>query len=295
MGIPDDLLVDLRDEFFQTGGLVGSLAVKHLIEYHSHRPNITLGGVGAAVENFRAHIHGASHEGLMNLIEFSAFLVILGESKICDFVGLVLDEDIGGLEVSVYDGVLVQVLIAADELFDDDDGLGLRQFLALFENILETALVAQLLEEVDVVGRLLHVIQLHDVLVLYRLHNLDLVLQRLVEFLGILLDVRSRDGLHRDEVTVSDVRALVDLPIGAAADLLVDVDDERLDELVVGSAQLRGLLLDLRYLALVDLIRHSIIQTHIHIHTLSAIIHPQKKTSTHHSLLCTLNWEHPGN
>ena len=213
----------------------------------------------------------------MDLIEFSAFLVILGESKICDFVGLVLDEDIGGFEVPVDDGVLVQVLIAADELLDDDNGLGLWQFLALFENVLEAALVAQLLEEVDVVGGLLHVIQLHDVLVLDRLHNLDLVLQRLVEFLRILLDVGSRDGLHRDEVTGADVCALVDLPIGAAADLLVDVDDERLDELVVGSAQLRGLLLDLRYLALVDLIRHSIIQTHIHIHTLSAIINPQQK------------------
>jgi hypothetical protein len=175
--ISDDLLIDLGNELFQAGGLVGSLTVKHLIKNDSHGPNIALGGISAAIENFRAHIHGASHQGLMYLIELSAFLIVLSESEICDFVGLIFDEDIRWFEVPVNDRVFVEVFIAADELLDDNNGFCLWQFLALLEHVLKTALVAQLLEEIDVVSRLLHVKQFDDVLVLYRLHNLDLVLE----------------------------------------------------------------------------------------------------------------------
>lgn len=157
--------------------------------------------------------------------------------------------------------MFVQVFVAANELLDDNDGFGLGQLLALLEYVLETALIAQFLEEVDVVGALLHVVQFHDIIVLDGLHDLDLVLERLVELLRVFLDVGRGNCLDCDEVSVADVGALIYLTIRSAADLLVDVDDEGLDELVVGGAQLGRLLFDLGDLSLVDLIRHSIIRT----------------------------------
>lgn len=50
------------------------------------------------------------------------------------------------------DAVLMQILIAADELLHYEDGLRLGHLLAFFEDILEGPFVAELLKKVDVVG-----------------------------------------------------------------------------------------------------------------------------------------------
>lgn len=197
----------------------------------------------------------------MYLIKLSTFLVVLGETEVGDFISFILDEYVGWLEIAVDHRVLMKVFVTADELLNDNDGFGLGQLFALLEYVLETALIAQLLEEIDVVGALLHVVQFHDIIILDGLHDLDLVLQRLVELLGVFLDVGCRDSLDCDEVAGADIGALIHLPVRSTADLLVDVDDEGLHELVVGGAQLGCLLLDLGDLTLVDLIRHSIIHT----------------------------------
>lgn len=212
------------------------LAVEHLVEDDSHGPDVTLGRVGAAVEDFWAHVHGTAHQRLVDLVQLRALLVVLGEPEICDLVGLILDEDVGGLEVAMDDGVLVQVLVPSDELLDDDNCLGLGQFFPLLQHILKRALVAQLLEEVDVVGGFLDIVEFYDVVILDGLHDLDLILERLVKLLRVLLDVGGGDGLDGDEVARADIGALVDLAIGTPSDLLVDVDDERLHKLIVGCA-----------------------------------------------------------
>jgi hypothetical protein len=79
------------------------LAVEHLIEDDSHGPDITFSGVGASVEYFRTHVHRTSHERLVDLIEFRPLLIVFGKTKIGNFVCLVLDEDVGGLEISMND------------------------------------------------------------------------------------------------------------------------------------------------------------------------------------------------
>jgi len=73
----------------------------------------------------------------VDLIQFCPLLEKLGKAEICEFVGFVLNEYVGGFEVSVDDGVLMQVAIAGDELLDYDEGLSLRHLLALFEDLLE--------------------------------------------------------------------------------------------------------------------------------------------------------------
>lgn len=197
----------------------------------------------------------------MYLIELGAFLVIFGETEVGNLVCFVLDKYVSWLKVAVDDRVLMQVFVAPYQLLDDNDGFCLGQLLALLEYVLETALIAQFLEEIDVVGALLHVVQFHDILVLDGLHDLNLVLERFVELLGVFLDVGCGDSLDCDEVSIADIGPFIDLSIRTTADLLVDVDDEGLDELVVGSAQLGRLFLDLGDLSLVDLIRHLIIHT----------------------------------
>jgi hypothetical protein len=36
---------------------MGCLAEEHLVEYDAHGPHIAFGGVGAAVQDLRAHVH----------------------------------------------------------------------------------------------------------------------------------------------------------------------------------------------------------------------------------------------
>ena len=69
------------------------------------------------------------------------------------------------------------------------------------------------MEEVDVVGGFLDIVQLNDVLVFYGLHDFDLVFQGVIELLGVFLDVTGADGLDGHEVAVSDICALIDLTV----------------------------------------------------------------------------------
>lgn len=94
----------------------------------------------------------------MYLIELGTFLVVFGETEVGDLVGLVLDEDVGWLEIAMDHRMFVQIPVAANELLYDDDGFGFGQLLALLEYVLQTALITQFLEEIDVVGALLHVV-----------------------------------------------------------------------------------------------------------------------------------------
>lgn len=86
--------------------------------------------------------------------------------------------------------MLVKILVASDKLLHDDQTLRFRQFLPLFEDILQRPLVAQFLEEIDVVGRFLDIVQLHNILVLDGFHYLDLVFERIVKFLRVFLYLR---------------------------------------------------------------------------------------------------------
>lgn len=213
-----------------------SFTEKELIKDDSHGPYVTFGRISASVEDFRTHIHRTADQRLMDLLEFSTFLEELGKAKVSKFVSLVLDEDVGGFEVPVDDRVLMQVAIATDELFDDDESFRLGHFLAFFEYVLEGAFVAELLEKIDVIRRLLDIVKFDDVRVFDGLHDLDLVFEGLVEFLGVLLDVGSGDSFDCHEIAGADVSPLEDLAVGAPADFLVNVDDEGFHELVVGSA-----------------------------------------------------------
>ena len=77
--------------------------IKHLVENDAHGPYVTFGGVSVSIENFGTHVHGAADKRLVDLLQFRAFLVVLGESEVSDFVGFVFDENVRGFEISVND------------------------------------------------------------------------------------------------------------------------------------------------------------------------------------------------
>lgn len=59
----------------------------------------------------------------MYLIELSSLLVIFGKSEVSYFIGLVFNEYISGFEISVNNGVLMQIPISPNKLLHDDNTL----------------------------------------------------------------------------------------------------------------------------------------------------------------------------
>jgi hypothetical protein len=45
-----------------------SFSVEHLVENNTHGPDVTFGGIGAAIEDLGTHVHGATNQGLVDLI-----------------------------------------------------------------------------------------------------------------------------------------------------------------------------------------------------------------------------------
>ena len=56
----------------------------------------------------------------MDLLQLSSFLVVLGKTKISYLISLILYEDVGWLEVTMNNRVLVQVPVPVYQLLDDD-------------------------------------------------------------------------------------------------------------------------------------------------------------------------------
>ena len=105
---------------------MGRFSEKHLVKDHAHRPDITLGGVGASVKDLRAHVHGAAHQRLVNLIKLRPFLIVFSKPKISNLVCFMLDENIGRFQIPVDNRMLMQISVAPDKLFHDNNTLRFR-------------------------------------------------------------------------------------------------------------------------------------------------------------------------
>lgn len=142
LGEADNLLVDFGDELLEGGRLVGGLAVEHLIENYSHRPHITLGGIGTSIKNLRTHVHRTANQRLVNLIQLSPLLVILRKPKIRNLVSLILNQNISRLKIAVNNRMLMQITVPPNKLLNNNNRLSLGQFLPLLQYILQRSLIA---------------------------------------------------------------------------------------------------------------------------------------------------------
>ena len=149
------------------------------------------------------------------------------------------------------DGMFVKIFVAIDELAHDDYSFVFGELFSFLKDIFERASIAELLEQINVVRGLFDIIQFHNVFIFDGLHDLDFVLERFVEFLWIFFYVAGGYSFHGHQLACSNIGTLEHLTVGAAPDLVVDVDDEGLNELIVGGAQLGRFLLDFLHLSLV--------------------------------------------
>ena len=145
----------------------------------------------------------------MNGIKLGSFLIVFGETKISNFINFIFDKNVGRLEISVDDFVFVEIFVPMDNLLGDDQDLGFGKFFSVIEHILKRTPIAELLEQINIFGRFLNIIELHDVGILKSFHDINLVPKGIKKFLWVFFDVDCGDSLHSDEVSIADISTLI--------------------------------------------------------------------------------------
>ena len=219
------------------------LTKQHLVKNDSHRPNVAFRRVSIAIKYLGTHVHRTTNQRLMDLIKLGTLLIKLGKTKISKFISFIFDKNVGRFEVSMNHGVFVEVFITINYLSHDDNGFVLREFFPFIENVLEWTSVAEFLEQVNVIRGLFDIKELYNVLVLYRLHNFDFVFQGFVELLRVFFDVAGRNCFNCYELAGAYISAFEDFTIRTASNFVVNVNNKRLNEFVIRSAQLSSFLL----------------------------------------------------
>ena len=149
------------DQFGDGVRFEGAVSVEHFVEDDADGPNIGLVGVDLAVEDFGGHVDGGAQHGFRHL----GFLETFAEAEITNFEDAIVEEDVIGLEVPMHDVVLVEDLEGFEELFEDEEGFFFLEGVFLPEEPLQSAAVAVLVDEVEVVLGFEHVVVGDDVFV----------------------------------------------------------------------------------------------------------------------------------
>ncbi len=122
----------------------------------------------------------------------------------------------------MHDIVLVKHLKSLDELFEDEQGLLLDNEFILPELGLEGSPVAELIDEVEVVGSLEHVDVLDDMIVFLDIsEDVNFIYCAFLQLL-VLLEPADLDHLHRVLLSIVLIRRSVDLTVGPFPDYLVE-------------------------------------------------------------------------
>jgi hypothetical protein len=132
-----------------------------------------------------------------------------------------VEKNIVGFQITMHDIVLIESLEGLEKLPEDEQGLFLFEHIVFSEESLESAAIAVLVDEVEVVLGLEHVEVGDDVLVLLDIcQNVDLIDRALLQlFVGLeLFDLDDLDGVL---LVVQLVGRSVNLPVGSFSDDLV--------------------------------------------------------------------------
>lgn len=106
-----------------------SFSGQHFIKDDSDGPDVALEAVHVLIKGFKRHVNWRA-----NIVATLLFDVLLfyGESKICN-LGFAIDkEDICRFEITMNNAEFVDSSIAVDDLFQDGEGLCLRNNFFLF-------------------------------------------------------------------------------------------------------------------------------------------------------------------
>lgn len=141
----------------------------------------------------------------------------------------VLEEDIGWLEITMHDVIAGEVLTSLGDLIDDVAPFHGFMILRVF---LEIASFAVLSDDIAVIGRVFDVYQLHDVLVIHFLHDVDLIVEEVDVCDVHFFELDDLDGVPLMLEIVLD--ALVHLAAVSAADEVSEVKAVLPDALLAG-------------------------------------------------------------
>ena len=101
-----------------------SFSRQHFVVDDPECPNVTFEAVLIFIKSFRGHVDGTAH--VVGRIS-SAVGLLHGKSKICNFDFPCSQEDVGRLEVSVYDSLVLNLVVPVDDLVHKRDGFSLRK------------------------------------------------------------------------------------------------------------------------------------------------------------------------
>ena len=116
------------------------MSCKHFIENDSDSPDIAFRAVKVIIECFDWHINWGSY---IIVAGFFEIWVANGESEVSYLNFAFTEEDIGWFKISMYNSESIDASISIDYLFEDSDGLSLRDSFANFDHFSEVASLAE--------------------------------------------------------------------------------------------------------------------------------------------------------
>lgn len=105
-------------------------------------------------------LQGASDHGLRHVLITQK---CLAEAEICDLDHSIVQQDVGGLQVSVQNIVLEETLEPIQDLGEDMQGFLFCENLLLLDNVFKRAAVAVFVDKIDIVLGSEHFYELDDV------------------------------------------------------------------------------------------------------------------------------------
>lgn len=205
----DKSVIDETNQFGNGAFLVGTYSVEHFVEDDPQRPNICSDVVDESFEDLRGHVDGWTHHGLGHIVFFEE---LLAETKICQFHDAVVEEDVGGFEISMQDVFCVEFFKGAPELQENLEGFSFCKFSLGLDVLCKSAAVAELVDQIVVVGSSEHLNELDDVDMVDFAEDGDLVIGELAQF-GCMFEFLHVHDLHCKHSLCLAVLCLVDVAV----------------------------------------------------------------------------------
>ncbi len=184
--------------------MINLLAIYHLIDAGADRPNIGLVIVLIAAKDLGCHVEGRSQHGGSVVFSVEEF----GEAKVSNFDIVVMEQDVGKLEIAMHDFMFNEGLEASENLAKIPDNRMLIDTFKLFDFAEHVTAITVLKNEIVVVGGFFEGIEFHDVGIVASFEDFNFVFEQLIEF---ALDSLALDSFDSNWQIGFLVEALVDV------------------------------------------------------------------------------------